>query len=306
MNKIKFYLLSFLAIGIMAFSFTSCEDEETIDAPTVTVFASVDGYQVAFTSTVTDVDTYAWAFGDGGTSTDASPVYTYAASGTFTATVTVTGGGGTAEASSTVTIAASELEMLTGTDAAGKTWVFSPVAGEGDGIYKAVVPLEFEDVIPSGILGLIGLPADEYEDGFTFKPDLGYSHTTVNDSSVTAFLYAYLTQTPFRPSAEDAICLAPFTPAAATFTYAEDSDLTMEVVDQDDDEVSSELTWSGIGVLEIEGGVEFVGIMDFTREYMIISISNDKLQIGMFISTSEGSKANIPKHVLVMTLIPAV
>lgn len=308
MNKIKFYLLSFLAIGIMAFSFTSCEEEEVVDAPTVTVFASVDGYQVAFTSTVTDVDTYAWVFGDDGTSTEANPVYTYTASGSYTATVTVTGEGGTAEASATVTISASELEMLTGTDAAGKTWVVSTIASEGDGIFKAFSPLEFESAIPSGILGMIGL-ATEYEDEFTFKPDGSYSHAVKNDSAMSNMLYCTLKQIPFRASGNPPVCLAPWAPAAATFTYTEDTDITMDIlVEQDDDsELPTSTTWSGVGSLEISGGDEFLLIQDFTREYMILNISADVLQVGVFSSTTQIPDPSImfvPKHVLVLSLVP--
>jgi len=304
MKQFKFYFLSFLAIGIMAFSFTSCDKEDDTPAPTVTLFASVDGYDVAFTSTVTDVDTYAWDFGDGETGTEANPVHTYAASGSFTATLTVTGEGGTAEASSVNTISASELEMLTGTEASGKTWVFSPLASEGDGIFKAVAPPEFEDPIPDGILGLVGL-SEEYEDEFTFMPDGSYSHVTKNDSVVADILYCMLNGIDFRQSYEDLIVLAPFTPTAGTFTYAEDSDLTLTVVDQVDDEVTSDVTWSGVGVLEIGDG-EFIGIMDFTRKYMILDITVDKIQIGIFISTSEGSNMNVPKHILIMSFIPKV
>ena len=304
MKKTTLSLIRFTAIAVLAFSMFSC-GEDPVDPPTVQVFSSVEGYQVAFTATATNADTYAWDFGDGETSAEQNPVYTYAQSGSYTATITVTGDGGTANASVDVTISASKLEMLTGGPgmANGKTWVFSPTASEGDGIFKATDDLEFEDPIPDGILGLIGL-ASEYEDEFTFKHDLTYTHDVMNDSAVTDILFAMLNQIEFRQSAEDIIVLAPFTPEAATFTYTEDTDLTLTVVDKDDDEVTSDVTWSNVGVLEIEGGTEFVGIMDFTRKYMIVDISVDAVQIGIFVSTSEGSNMAIPKHVLIMTLKP--
>ena len=113
MKKTAFSLLSFAAIAVLALTMFSCA-EDPADPPTVTVFASVEGYQVAFTATVTNADTYAWTFGDGGTSTDQNPVYTYTQSGSYTATLTVTGDGGSESASTNVTISASELEMLTG------------------------------------------------------------------------------------------------------------------------------------------------------------------------------------------------
>ena len=305
MKKTAFSLLSFAAIAVLALTMFSCA-EDPADPPTVTVFASVDGYQVAFTATVTNADTYAWTFGDGGTSADQNPVYTYTQSGSYTATLTVTGDGGSVSASTDVTISASELEMLTGgpSMANGKAWKFSPTSSEGDGIFKCTADFEFEDPIPDGILGLIGLPT-EYEDEFIFHHDLTYTHDVKNDSSVTDIIYAMLNQIAFRPSAEDIIVLAPFAPVAATFTYTEDTDLTLSVVDKDDDEVISDVTWSNVTVLEVAGDVEFVGIRDFTRKYMILDIAVDKVQIGFFASTSEGSHMNVPKHLLIMSLIPA-
>ena len=159
MKKTTLSLIRFTAIAILAFSIFSCGEEE-VPAPTVQVFSSVDGYQVAFTATATNTDTYSWAFGDGETSTEQNPVHVYAQSGDYTATVTVTGEGGTADATVDVTIAASELEMLTGGPAManGKTWVFSPSAGEGDGLFKT--PPDWEPdisvVIIDGVIGLMG------------------------------------------------------------------------------------------------------------------------------------------------------
>jgi len=305
MKKTTLSLIRFTAIAVLAFSMFSC-GEDPVPAPTVQVFASVDGYQVAFTVTATNADSYSWAFGDGETSTEQNPVYEYGQSGDYTATVTVTGEGGTADGTVDVTIAASEVEMLTGGPAAanGKAWVISPSGSEGDGIFKIDEEFELEEPIPDGILGLIGL-ASEYEDEFVFHHDMSYTHDVKNDSAITNLIYAMLSQIEFKPSLRDPIALAPFTPEAATFTYTEDTDLTLTCVDKDDDEVTHEFTWSDVTVLEIEGGTEFATIRDFTREYLILDISVDKLQIGIFASTSEGSKANVPKHLLVMTMKPA-
>jgi len=305
MKKTVFSFLSVAAVVLLALTMFSCK-EDPADPPTVTVFASVDGYQVAFTATVTNADTYSWDFGDGGSSVEQNPVYSYTQSGSYTATITVTVDGGTANASTDVTISASELEMLTGGPAAtsGKAWVFSPAGGEGDGIFKCTQDFEFEDPLPAGILGLIGLPT-EYEDEFIFHHDGTYTHDVKNDSAVTNIIFAMLNQLEYRQSAEDVIVLAPFTPVAATFTYTEETDLVLTCVDKDDDDVTEEFTWTDVRVLEIEGGTEFVGLQDFTRKYMILKISVDELQVGFFASTSEGSFANVPRHMLVMTLIPA-
>ncbi|MEN8155603.1 MAG: PKD domain-containing protein [Bacteroidota bacterium] len=302
MKKTTAFLTRFTTFVVLAILAYSCGDP--VPEPTLQVFSSVDGYQVAFTATATNADSYAWDFGDGETSTEQNPVHTYASSGSFTATCTVTGEGGTADASTEVTIAASEMEMLTGGSsmADGKTWVFSPTASEGDGIYYANADMEFQEPLPDGILGLIGLPS-EYEDEFIFKHDGTYTHDVKNDSVVTDLVFAMLNQLEYRPSAEDVVVLCPFTPAAATFTYAEAAGLTLEVTDQDTPEESSDVTWDGVTVLEIAGG-EFIGVMDFTRKYIVFEITPDKMVLGIFISTTAGSKADKPTHFLRMTFVP--
>lgn len=291
----------------MALFMFSC-GEDPVDPPTVQIFSSVDGYQVAFTATATNTDTYAWDFGNGETSTEQNPVYIYSQSGTYTATLTVTGEGGTATETVDITISASELEMLTGGPdmANGKTWVFSPTAGAGDGLFKNPpdwVP-DNSVVIMDGILGLMGFPT-EYADEFTFKHDLTYTHNPANDSCISNTIFAMVNQIAFKTSpATDAIVLAPFTPAAATFTYTEDTDITVEVTGDDDPENTKDASWTGVTILEIEGGTEFIGLQDFSRKYFILDIGVDKLQVGMLMSGTEGSKLNYPSHLLVMTFVP--
>ena len=308
MKRATQILLSFVLIGILAFSLYSCKDEETAPLPTVSIFSSVDGYQVAFTATVTDATSFAWDFDDDETSTEQNPVHTYALSGTYSVTLTVTGAGGTADATESVTISASEIEMLTGGVAMpdGKAWKFSPSAGEGDGIYYADAEMSNQEPLPAGILGLIGI-ASEYDDEFTFKHDGSYSHDVMNDSVPADAIYAILNGIPLRPTAEDVVVLVPFTPEAATFTYTEDTDLTLTVVPDDDNpETTEDITWSDVTVLEIAGGTEFLGILDATRKYVIFDIGVDKLQIGIFITAIDGGAAvGTPSHFLKMTLIPA-
>ena len=302
MRKVTFSILSFAVIGLLAFSFSSCK-KETTPAPTVTVFASVSGYNVAFTATATNAKTYAWEFGDGNTSGEVNPVHIYMQSGSYTATLTVTGDGGTATATSDIVIVASKLEMLTGGPDAtnGKSWVFSNTAGSGDGIYFADADFTLQDPIPSGILIGIGI-GEEYEDEFIFHDGLDYTHLTKNDSSVTNIIYAMLNTIPFRPTLETAIVLAPFTPVASTFTFTEDTDLTLEVTDDDNEDITWEETWSNVDVLEVVGG-EFMGLQDFTRKYILFKVSVDEIQVGIFISATEGTKLNYPSHMLKMTFI---
>ena len=302
----RFGIRAATIVALALFMFSCGEDP--VDPPTVQIFSSVDGYQVAFTATATNTDTYAWDFGNDETSTEQNPVYIYPQSGTYTATLTVTGEGGTADASVEVTIVANEMEMLTGGPgmADGKTWVYSPTAGAGDGLFKDPpnwVP-DNSVVIMDGILGLMGFPA-EYDDEFTFKHDLTYTHNVANDSCISNTIFAMLNQIAFKPSpATDAIVLAPFTPAAATFTYTEDTDFTVEMTSDNDPEITTNVSWTGVTILEIEGGTEFIGLQDFTRTYFILDIGVDHLQVGSLMSGTEGSKANYPSHLLTMTFIP--
>jgi PKD repeat protein len=306
MKKATSLLLSFTLIGVLAFCLSSCKKDDPAPLPTASIFSSVEGYQVAFTATATDATSYAWDFGDSETSTEQNPTHVYALSGTYTVTLTVTGPGGSADATASVTIAASEMEMLTGGPAMpnGKSWVLSSIAGEGDGIYYAEADLGLQDPLVDGMLALIGLPGSEYQDEFTFKYDGTYTHDVVNDSVITDVIFAMVNQIPFRTSYEDVVVLCPFTPAASTFTYMEDEGLTLEVTNDDTPEVTESVTWSGVTVLEIAGTTEFVGIMDFTRKYVVFSIAVDKMQLGIFISATEGSKMMYPSHMLKMTFVP--
>jgi PKD repeat protein len=305
MKKTALSLLSFTLIAVLALTVFSCKDDPA-DPPTVTVFASVDGYQVAFTATVTNADTYEWNFGDGNIAVEQNPVHIYDQSGSYTATCTVTGDGGSVSASVDVVIAASALEMLTGGPAManGKAWKFSPTSSTGDGIFYADADMTLQDPVPDGILGLVGIPS-EYEDEFIFHFDMSYTHDVKNDSAVADIVFCVLNQLGFRPTAEDVIVLAPHTPSAATFTFTENVDFSIEVTDQDTPEESETITYEDVTELVIGGGAEFVGIMDFTRRYIVFDISVDHVQIGFFISTTEGSKANLPTHFVKMTLIPA-
>ena len=132
MKKSMFLFLAIVALMVVMVA--SCKKTP---APTAKISASIEGYTVTFTPTVTDVDTYLWNFGDGDdeTSTEANPVHTYAMSGTYTVTLIVKGEGGEETVTTKITLAVSLTEMLTGGPAAenGKTWVLNTLYTDGDG-----------------------------------------------------------------------------------------------------------------------------------------------------------------------------
>ncbi len=312
MKRTKYYFMGLAILAVIGIMAVSCGKEETKPAPTVQISFSVDGYQVAFTALATNANTYAWDFGDGETSTEQNPTHTYTQSGKYTVTLTVTGDGGTADASTEVDIAASKEEMLTGGPAAtdGKGWSFSQQAGDGDAVVHADADFTVDQPIPSGMLGLIGLPADEYDDQFIFHSDGKYTHTVTNDSVIADAVYAALMNLPFRPApGEEGVGETPFTPGQnATFTFSEDQDLTLEVTSDDYPDSTWTETWSGVDIFEIKNSGEeneFFGLLDFTRTYLVFSISTDAMQVGTFISATQGSKANYPSHMVRMTYVPA-
>ncbi len=312
MKRTKFYFLGLAVLAVIGIMATSCgNDEETTPAPTVEIHYSVDGYTVAFTALATNAESFVWDFGDGETSTDASPSHTYAMSGTYTVKVTATGPGGSADATTDVEIAASKEEMLTGGPAVknGKAWSISQQAGEGDAVLKADQDFTVEQPIPSGMIGLIGM-ADEYNDKFIFHNDGKYTHDVDNDSVIVTQVYAVLNKIPYRPSAEDAVGVTPFIPGKnATFTFEEGVDLTLPVTSDEYKDSTWTVTWSGVDVFEIKDSDtsenEFFGLLDFTRKYVVFSISTDAMQVGTFISATDGSKANYPSHMIRMTYVPA-
>ena len=147
MKKITFVILALVAV--LTAIVISCS--KSTPPPTVEISATINGYTVAFSATVTDVDTYAWNFGDGQASTEASPSHTYVMSGSYTVTLTVKGGGGEATATKDITIAASLLEMLTGGPSAtnGKTWVLSTTYTFGTAGFGPITPeMQLTDTPP--------------------------------------------------------------------------------------------------------------------------------------------------------------
>ena len=302
MKKFISSFLSLMLILSICLFFTSCRKET--GAPAIQIYKVVEGYHVTFTAASVNTDSYAWDFGDGGSGSGQIVDHTYGMSGTFDVTCTGTGPGGTVEATREVVIAASELEMLTGGEAntEGKTWVLSQTASEGDGLYLANESKDLEIPLAVGVPAAVGIPS-EFEDEYTFHYDGSFTQDPVNDSSMTGIILAMVNGIPNRVI-WGFITMAPYSPVDdATFTYYENSGLTLDVTTDAAPEESSSVTWPDYSTIEIAGDA-FIGFRDFTRKYIVFDISPDKLVLGVFISTTAGSNMMMPTCFVRMTFIP--
>lgn len=197
MKRLGFLSLGLMAVAMVLLTFSSCSEDDPPPVPTVRILADVDetdGYMVNITVEATDVDTYSWDYGDGGNSTTAgNHSYTYEASGDYKITVSVTGEGGTASAFADVVIEPSVEEMLSGVDAAGKTWVLTQTPANSDGA-GPLSPDEFgAPTLPFALVGdalaYVELP-DEYDNSFTFMPDGSFSVDNGNGVNLCTQIFA--------------------------------------------------------------------------------------------------------------------
>ena len=287
MKKSNFLILSIVAIvSLMVFS---CSKDTP--APTAEIFATINGYEVNFNPTVTDVDTYIWNFGDGESSTEAKPVHTYALSGTYHVSLTVNGGGGEATVTKDITIAASFLEMLTGGETVvdGKTWVLSTAytAGtDGGGPITPEMPL----TIPSAdnVLEMFGLEA-EYDNEFTFYADGHYKMDLKNGVALAGAVYGVVIGTiQGEPAYDIGMCAATYSvPSSATWELHE-TDLTVDAITDpnttDIPPVHGDVTFTDEKWISLSEGAYF-GILDFptTAKFIIKEITPTKMSVALFL-----------------------
>ncbi len=285
----RFLLFTSVILIFALFGLNSCKEETP--EPTCEFEAVVDGYQVTFTSTVTDVNTYLWDFGDEATSTEANPFHTYEMSGTYTVKLTVKGDGGEANVSHDIEALPSFEEMLTGGPAAtnGKTWVLSRgyIAGVdgGSGIEPSMMIL-FAGA--ENILDPLLLATDEYDNEFTFYSDGKYMVDT-KDAALAGTLFGYYGGEQQIISVTDntlGLCTTTYThPENATWTLHTD-DLTVVAAPFGGTDVPAttySVTFSGKKWISLSTGAYF-GILDFpaTRQFIVKEITPEKMSVAMF------------------------
>ncbi len=275
---------------IAVIGLNSCKKDTP--APTAVFEFAVSGYQVTFTSTVTDVATYSWDFGDGQTSTEANPVHTYAVSGTYNVILTAKGGGGEITVNHNVEALPSFLEMLTGgpTKPNGKTWVLSKAYIEGvdggSGVNDAMLIL-FASA--ANILDGLGLASDEYDNEFTFYSDGKYMVDT-KGAALAGSLFGLFGGEQEVISMTDnqlGLCTTTYTmPENATWTLHE-TDLTVTAAPMggtDVPAVTFSSTFTGKKWISLSTGAYF-GILDFptTRQFIVKEITPGKMSVALFI-----------------------
>lgn len=303
----RYLRLSLLSGILLLLVFMSCKKEEIVESPTADIFRSVVGKQVAFTALTLHADTWQWDFGDGTTSSEQNPVHVYESGGIYQIKLVASNSKGTADATTEVSLDLSPFEMLTGgaNNPGGKTWRISANHSDKDAIALANLEMTSIQDVPQGALGLFLGLGEEYEDEFTFKPDGSYVHDNKNGGSFGALVFATVMQIPIVKITDESqgfgFATLEYTPESnATFTFTEDKDLALTVVDQNDGTTTSDITYAGVSTLSFSG-TEFIGLMDFHRECIIQEITPDNMRLAMFMSATTGDHFNKPSLVVIFT-----
>jgi PKD repeat protein len=296
-------LLWIVACAVTALAMISCSEKEPVSAPTETLnfFFSVADKQVAFTAMINYGDVFQWDFGDGQTSGERNPVHVYAAGGTYDVKLSVTGRGSTKEMKKEVSLALSNLQMLAGDNRYpnGKKWKISLGHSATDKFAEANENFSNVQALSPGILGDLGLGLGEaYDDEFTFLANGGYRHTPKNGGSLAGLVYVMVTTQGAGilkmtgTSQQFGLCYGAYKPQDnATFTFAENQDFTIATA-------TGSVTYRNVMTLDFSG-TEFIGFMDFTRKCIVLSLTPDKMQLALFVSTSQTTTN--PTHAVLLT-----
>lgn len=106
--KNKFKILMFLAV--LAFAFTSCDDDDPANVVAGFIFAPENNLQVGdtvyFTNISSEAVSYEWTFGDSETSTEVEPFHVYSEPGIYDVILVASNGGVSETSSQQVNVAA--------------------------------------------------------------------------------------------------------------------------------------------------------------------------------------------------------
>jgi hypothetical protein len=306
--KNKFFFRELTILLLAVFLATSCDDD--IDRPvfpiSATIFHSVKDKQVAFTALTHSAVSWQWDFGDGKTSTEQNPVHVYEKGGYYSAVLTATdAAGGVAKDTVGLALALSTINYLTGNPNEpgykGKTWRLT-TNHSANGDYLANSDANFTTVDPSltplppGVFGQIGM-ADVYKDEFTFYYDGSYKHNVKDDNaSFGGLVYQVVMnggKDVLKKYEDFGLCIAKYTPEqGAKFTLVEKEDFIVPSVYGPP---TYKVTYKGVSTLDFSG-TEFVGFRDFQRKVIIKKISDNSMQLVMFMAASPKYLQPVPMN----------
>ncbi len=310
MNKLFRTLALLVSVTLVV---TSCsKDPVRPEWPlSAEIFYSVKGRQVAFQALTHSAVSWEWDFGNGVKSNDKNPVYVYPEGGYYKAVLTATESSG-AKVTQSVNLAIdlTPYAYLTGDPNApgyaGKKWKLTSDHPSG-GDYLADANAAFTTArgtprpLGAGIFDLQFGMGDIYKDEYTFRADGSYSMDLKEDGAVFGGLLYQMVLSGGKDvinnrAASFGLCIAKYTPPAnSTFTYTATENLTVASVYG----AGGQLTYSNVSTLKFSTGA-FVGFRDFQSTVILRSISDNKMQLVMFMSGSQQA-IGVNTHALILS-----
>lgn len=284
---------------------SSCDKEETRETFPLSalIHHSIDGKQVAFHALTHSAVSWHWDFGDGQQSTEKNPVHIYQDGGYYDVVLTATGSdGNTAANEVSIAVDLTPYVLLTGgpTATGGKTWKLTADHPSSDKLAHANAALTaIEQPLPQGVFNLaLGMP-EPYETTYTFFFDQSYIPDSQNHGyAFSGYVYQLVTAGGAdiinAGGASFGLCVASYTAEDnLTFTYVEEENFAVPSVH------GGEVTYSGVSTLDFSGN-GFVGFNDFQSKVILNSISDNRMQLTMFMAASP-DHLPLNTHALVLT-----
>ena len=304
--------LKMMSVLILALTMVNCsDDDDGPKAPVVDFFFEVEGTQVTFTSSMSNVESFEWNFGDGNKSVEANPVHAYETPGTYRVDLSIVGKDGSISiVPKDVDVLETPEYLLTGGAAhpAGKTWkmkygVSDPVGKEGVGAVLNTLAVQLAIDEP-GFLDYISLPQG-YNDTFTFVYDGAYKvdNADTYGGSLMSLIYANMNYVMEEYPAGDVlgisselniapmgdIVYSPKTDATWAFS-SNDFDVDAALVDPATGDIveSYTVTFSGHTRLVLD---EYIGFKDASIVVILKEISETEMTIAIAMHAAEADPA---------------
>ena len=303
-KKPHLFVLMFIIPAIALLS--SCDKEETRETFPLSalIHHSIDGKQVAFHALSHSAVGWQWDFGDGQQSTEKNPVHVYQDGGYYDVVLTAAGSdGNTAVDEISIAVDLTPYVLLTGgpTATAGKTWKLTADHPSSDKLAHANAALTaIEQPLPQGVFNLaLGMP-EPYETTYTFFFDERYIPDSQDHGyAFSGYVYQLVTAGGANiinaGGASFGLCVASYTAEEnLSFTYIEDENFAVPSVHG-----GGEVTYSGVSTLDFSGN-GFAGFNDFQSKVILNSISDNRMQLTMFMAASP-DHLPLNTHALVLT-----